>query len=292
MGTVHAQGRQESGSSRAAASLVIAGRLVLLLLAGLAAVSAFVVSRKGDDGPSNAAQRYACPMHPEVVSSRPEECPVCRMALELVRTSTPGEPSIPSVWGEPANTTVIARATRRVLAIEVRAPAWLEPEGLVAAVLYRDEAVGLRAGERGLFFRSAAPAAGIAVRATAEAPSPWDESTSRVRFRLDPGVPELRSGEVGWVQLEARPGARLVVPAGALLYSSRGPYVLVEAPDGTFRQRSVGLGRIDRGLAVVTSGLRDEERIASGNAFFLDAERRLQSLRREHLGTPPGGGVP
>jgi hypothetical protein len=129
------------------------------------------------------------------------------------------------------------------------------------------------------------------VRATAEAPSPRDESTSRVRFRLDAGAPELRSGEVGWLQLEARPSARLVVPAGALLYSSRGPYVLVEAPDGTFSQRSVGLGRTYRGLAVVMSGLRDEERIAAGNAFFLDAERRLQSLRQERFGTPPGAGA-
>jgi multidrug efflux pump subunit AcrA (membrane-fusion protein) len=173
----------------------------------------------------------------------------------------------------------MGRAERRVSAIEVRAPAWLEAEGRVAAVLYHDEAAGLPTGERALFFRAAEPAAGIAVRATAEPPAARDESTSRVLFRIDPGAPRLLPGEVGWVALASRPRERMVIPAGAVLYSSRGPYVLVAEPDGTFSQRTVAIGRVDRGLVVVLSGLREEERIAAGDAFFLDAERRVQSLR-------------
>ena len=264
----------------------MAARLALLLLAGFATVSAFVLSHGRDEGESSAAERYACPMHPEVVSSRPEECSVCRMALERIQTSdAAADVPIPGVsLAEAANPTVIARAERRVSAIEVTAPAWLEAEGLVAAVLYQDEAAGLRAGERALFFRAAAPAAGIAVRTTAEPPAARDASTSRVRFRIDPGGPRVLPGEVGWVALASRTRERLVVPAGAVLYSSQGPYVLVEEPDGTFRQRPVAVGRVERGLAVVLSGLRDGEPIAAANAFFLDAERRLQSLRTG--GTP------
>jgi cobalt-zinc-cadmium efflux system membrane fusion protein len=173
----------------------------------------------------------------------------------------------------------MGRAERRVSAIEVRAPAWVENDGRVAAMLYHDEAAGLRAGERALFFRAAAPAAGIPVRASAEPTAARDESTSRVRFGIEPGAPRVSPGEVGWVALASRPRERLVVPAGAVLYSSRGPYVLVEEPDGTFRQRTVAIGRVDRGLAVVLSGLGDGERIAAANAFFLDAERRLRTLR-------------
>jgi multidrug efflux pump subunit AcrA (membrane-fusion protein) len=178
----------------------------------------------------------------------------------------------------------MVRAERRISATEVTAPAWLEAEGLVAAVLYQDEAGGLHAGERALFFRAAAPAAGISVRATAEPTAARDESTSRVRFRIDPGAPRVLPGEVGWVALASRPRERLVVPAGAVLYSSRGPHVLVEEPDGTFRQRPVVIGRVDGGLAVVLSGLHEGEPIVAANAFFLDAERRLQSLRTG--GTP------
>jgi cytochrome oxidase Cu insertion factor (SCO1/SenC/PrrC family) len=32
-----------------------------------------------------AAKRYACPMHPEVTSTRPRKCPKCGMALRLVK---------------------------------------------------------------------------------------------------------------------------------------------------------------------------------------------------------------
>ena len=65
MGTLSTDGHP-TRSSRATASLVVAGRLALLLLAGLAAVSGFVLSRGGDRAASDDAGRYSCPMHPEV----------------------------------------------------------------------------------------------------------------------------------------------------------------------------------------------------------------------------------
>jgi cytochrome oxidase Cu insertion factor (SCO1/SenC/PrrC family) len=35
---------------------------------------------------STAAKRYACPMHPEVTSTKPRKCPKCGMTLRLVET--------------------------------------------------------------------------------------------------------------------------------------------------------------------------------------------------------------
>ncbi len=40
------------------------------------------------DAPSDAATRYTCPMHPEIVSDGPGSCPICGMALEPVLPGT------------------------------------------------------------------------------------------------------------------------------------------------------------------------------------------------------------
>lgn len=285
----------QADSSRATESLVIVGRLLLLLMAGVASVSAFVLSRGSDRPASGHVRRYSCSMHPEVVSPEPDdECPICRMALEPVPASGRGASaaaaSETSSLAESANLTVVSPAKRNLFAQEVRAPAWLEAPGVVAAVLYADEAAALLPGERGSFQHAALPAASIAVRLAAEPPAAWDESTSRVRFRIEAGAARIPPGAVGWVTLAGRPRERLVVPAGAVLDSAGGPHVLVAGPDGrTFTRRRVRIGRIYRGLAVVLSGLREGEPVAAANAFFLDAERRLQSLREETAGTAAGG---
>ena len=40
-------------------------------------------------GAQQKAARYVCPMHPEVVSTKPGTCPKCEMALRLVRDDAP-----------------------------------------------------------------------------------------------------------------------------------------------------------------------------------------------------------
>jgi len=278
-----------TGPKSIASSFVVAGRLVLLLLAVVAVVAAFVLSRGHDRAASSFGGPYACPMHPEVTSRAPGECPVCRMALERVSASkreagsaadtSPAAESVDYSFPESANQPsykLIASAKRRAFSSVVRAPAWIESDGLVAAILYENQLTGLDSGERGRFFRAAAPAEGVDVHRTAEPPARWDSNTSRVQFRVDPGAPALEPGAVGWVQLAARSQELLAVPASAVLVSPQGPYVLVAAPDGrTFTRRSLEIGQVLAGFAIVVSGLREEERVVVGNVFFLNAERRL-----------------
>jgi len=214
------------------------------------------------------------------------------MALEQVRGSWQEKAAPGSVAGVPPLETIsplLFVTTRRVLSLEVRAPAWMEKGGQVTALLYNDEAAALARAERALFFTAAAPARGIPARRTAEAPARWDASTSTARFLLEERASDVPSGEVGWLMLAARPREQLVVPIGAVLYSAAGPYVLVAGTnDGTLGTRRLEVGRTYRGLAVVLSGLREGEPVVAANAFFLDAERRLQLLRQETGGSPMG----
>lgn len=268
-----------TGSPGSASPLVVVGRLVLLALAVAAVASAFVLSRGRDRAAGSFGGAFVCPMHPEVTSSAPGECPICRMALERV-----------SATGQDVSPALMATVKPRAQARAVRAPAWVDADGRVVAILYENQLVGLDPQAPGRFFRATAPAEGIDVRRTAAPPSRWDSSTSRVDFRRDVfqrGAPAMAPGDVGWVELAARASDLLAVPASAILVSPQGPYVLVVAPDGrSYTKRSLAIGQVLAGHAVVVSGLREGERVVVGNSFFLDAEQRL-SQRAEQAGVTP-----
>jgi hypothetical protein len=302
-------------TSRREALLVLVGRLVLLLGAVvLLLVSLRVLAGHGENAESAA---FSCPMHPEVVSDEAAECPICKMALERVGSAhdrrsavaceTSGDRSLvapsavssaatgvaPSPLGvtwlpethpptarSPSPTAALGTPRFRTFSDAVRAPSWVEAPDRIAALLHRDDLVGLTSRERGTFFRALAPRTPIDVRLGADPPEPWDGSTVLVRFVAVPAASARpagesenpwRAGDVGFLELEGRQRDLLVVPESAVLRSSEGAYVLVASPDGSFVRRSIELGRARRGLAVVVSGLGERDEIVVGNAFFHDA---------------------
>jgi len=273
--------------------MVVAARLMLLSLAALAFVSAFMLARDRDQARERSSQRYVCPMHPEVVSPAPGDCPICGMALERVSSADPA-----ALVGVAKSIGAIELVNRRIVTQLVRAPAWLSPDGVVTAVLHKDDLVGLLPGERALFFGTVAPGVGLPVHLSQGATAPWDPSTIQVRFQMEHAAPVRR--DTGWIQLAARPRPLLVVPASAILYSGAGAYVLAAPPGGhTFSRRAVEIGSIldsgnvaqragDRfGAIVVLAGLQEGERIVAGDTFFLDAERRLQEARGNRAEVTP-----
>jgi multidrug efflux pump subunit AcrA (membrane-fusion protein) len=263
-------------------------RVALLALAALSVVVAVVGFRRVDK------EQYVCPMHPEVTSSGPGECPVCRMALERahggmqgVVGGRSGASSTPD--GGPASdvrslerTDEIWIVRRRTFSNPIVAPAWVERADLLKAHLYKDEVAVLESKPAASFTSGSGKGDPVEVRWSSSSSQSWDDSTVEVELRLE--ASSLRAGDVGRLQLEGRPREVLVVPSTAVMQSSSGPYVLVASPDGQhFDQRRIQVGREMNGLSFVLSGLLERERIALKSAFFLDVDRRLHaSTERSH----------
>ena len=278
--------------------MIVAGRILLLVVATGAVLTAFLMSRKHDRESIAAGVMYVCPMHAEIrSSSRDRDCPICGMALKPTTYDAPPVSSTSrtagSPWrdGEPDSFVLptgaelrsshgVARTRVRVGSRPIRAPAWFEGQLSGSALFYRDDAAALAPDEQAVFFPAAAldgrARDGVKLRLAADAPIRWDNATALVRFRVESKAARLPN-ETGWLELAPRIRREIVVPYSAVLQSPVGPYLLVLGADNrTITKRPIEVGSVFSGDASVISGAAAGERVATMTTFSLDAERRLR----------------
>ncbi len=260
--------------------------LMLLAAAGALAGAAATSLHARDAGPAGVV--YACPMHPQVTSKEPgHHCPICHMALEPVhRGASPAAADPVAVQNLVPHNVIDAVRWRSLLfnTSELRGAARVEGDGTVTALFYDDQLEAIAPGAAGTFTFTQDPGAPVAVHRTDDPPVRLDDSTSWIRFRA---AGDLRPGRAGWIELPRKPRRVLGVPVSAILESPEGPYVVVPVGGGRFQRRPVKIGETFAGLGVaaVVSGLRMQDRIISREAFFVDAERKLDAPS----GSTPGG---
>jgi hypothetical protein len=281
--------RGGEGAAAAGTPLIVGLRVVLLVAAALAVVVAVRIATRGRAS-GEAAIRYACPMHAEVRSATPGECPICRMALERVGfaagTVKPylegaGTVDLRAIDNVKKHNIVdfVRRHSLLPVLQELRGPAWVDADGAIDAIFYNDQIEAMASDETGSFRLTGPSARTLTARRTIDPPIAWDRSTSRIRFRDTAGArARLSVGEVGWLEVAPRPRQVLGVAASAVLQSPEGPYVLAwSGHEYTFVKRPIDIGEtfFKQGLAVVLSGLQPNDRVIARATFFVDADRRL-----------------
>jgi Cu(I)/Ag(I) efflux system membrane fusion protein len=103
-------------------------RWALVILSAAAAAWAWSSYGDGERASSasrvsgaSPAQRYQCPMHPQITSDEPGECPICHMQLQPIPAALAAAPKPPGpADGGPPGTAPIALALDRVQSIGVR----------------------------------------------------------------------------------------------------------------------------------------------------------------------------
>ncbi len=175
----------------------------LILLAVLVTAAASVAGSaapllSGSGARSSAAAKFYCPMHPQITSETPGECPICHMSLEPIPEERKRGSPPPASRAKPAPAGSAASADAK--------PA---PPGTTPIVLTLDrvQAINVRTAPVEVSARSAR----LRVAAVVEAP---EQSRAQVRVRAAGHVEGLRVRQTG-----------VKVRAGELLASVYSPEI-------------------------------------------------------------------
>ncbi len=144
----------------------------------------------------------------------------------------------------------------------------------VEAELFEGEGAGIAPGLEGEITVPGAPS--IKGQVTFVQPV-VDPATRTVRVRLEAPNPGLllKPGMFAEVAFSREAAEGVLVPDSAVLETGTRALVYVEKGKGTFTPRQVVVGAREKGMALLLSGVREGEVVATGAAFLLDSESRV-----------------
>jgi membrane fusion protein, copper/silver efflux system len=167
----------------------------------------------------------------------------------------------------------------------------------VEAQFFESEAGAVKVGQKAGIVLAGLP--GETRAGTVSFVSPvLDPGTRTVTARISVANPGLllKPGMFAEVSLSLSPAEGVLVPATAVLSTGARDLVYVEREPGLFTPREVKVGAREGGLALILSGVREGEKVATRAGFLLDSESQvgaasLAAAKKASSAVPPTGGT-
>lgn len=266
--------------------------LVLIVIGFLAAKTIFKkqeVRGKVDVAHKDDAQVYwTCPMHPQIHTDHPGECPICHMKLVQVKASNQEQAADQEEMRAPIQTTTAqlglvgiqkTEVEKMTLKMKIPMAGRFLSSSSVAFQIYESD---LRYVRPGLTFKGTSsfyPDEEV-VGLISSVDSIVDPTSRTVRvigvIKKGPSKTPSETGFRGDIEIELKD--RIAIPESSVLHTGAGDFVYVFTKGNELTPRRVSLGLKSEGFYDVLKGIDVGEIISSGPNFLIDSESKIRGI--------------